>query len=106
MSENENKAEVWREIERRHIGQCLWQVRSPNGRGLLEGVIHKASGAVLIVEKMYDARLPGENSSRSWPALIGLQVYAPVDPGNNTWTGLDEALGAYGKKADLTAPAD
>jgi len=94
MSEDDKRA-VWRAIEEKHFGRCLWQQRSPNGRGLLEGLTHKATGAIMIVEKIYDERLPGENSSKPWPELIGLQVYAPVDGRNNTWDGLDAALAAF-----------
>ena len=92
-----SKKEVWNQIEDKHFGGCYWQQRSPSGRNLLEGLLHKASGTIMIVEKTYAARLPGDNSCKPWPELIGLQVYAPVDPGNNTWDGLDAALTAFGK---------
>jgi hypothetical protein len=49
----------------------------------------------MIVEKMYDDPLPSQNSSKPWPDLIGVNVYAPVDPNNMTWDGLDAALADY-----------
>lgn len=90
-----SKSERWHTIEGKHLGQCVWQQRSKNGRMLLEGLIHKATGRIVIVEKGYDEKLPTENSSRQWPELIGIQVYAPVDGDNNTFEGLDEALANY-----------
>jgi|EndMetStandDraft_8_1072994.scaffolds.fasta_scaffold98861_4 hypothetical protein len=99
MSDEKTKRDVWRDIETKHFGQCVWQQRSPNGRGMLEGLTHRATGAIMIVEKMYDKRLPGESSSKPWPELIGLQVYAPVDGRNNTWDGLDAALAAFKQDA-------
>jgi hypothetical protein len=99
MSDEKTKNEIWREIEAKHFGQCCWQQRSESGKGLMEGLIHKATGRIMIVEKMYEERLPKPYSSKPWPELIGLQVYAPVDNDNNTWDGLDVALGAFGRKA-------
>jgi hypothetical protein len=93
----QSKREAWHTIEGKHFGQCIWQQRSQNGKGLMEGLIHKSSGQIMIVEKMYDEKLPGQNSSKPWPEMIGLNVYALVDPGNNTWDGLDAALAAWQK---------
>ena len=54
-------------------------------------MIHKASGEAMIIELQYDHRLPPRNSSKPWPALIGLQIYAPFNP-DGTWAELDQAL--------------
>lgn len=89
--------ETWHTIEGKHFGRCMWQQRSANGHGLMEGLIHKASGRIMIVEKMYAERLPRENSRKPWPELESINVYAPVDFHTNTWTGLDEALTEFGK---------
>ncbi|HMH95865.1 MAG TPA: hypothetical protein VK577_04710 [Bradyrhizobium sp.] len=89
------KSEAWHTIEGKHFGRCMWQQRSPNRRGLMEGLLHLATGRIMIVEKMYDDPLPSQNSSKPWPDLIGVNVYAPVDPNNMTWDGLDAALADY-----------
>jgi hypothetical protein len=99
MSEDKSKNEIWRELEAKHFGQCVWQQRSPNGKGLMEGLTHKATGRIMVVEKMYEERLPKPYSSKPWPDLIGLQVYAPVDSESETWDGLDVALSVFGRKA-------
>ena len=93
-----SKSERWHTIEGKHFGQCVWQQRSPNGKGLLEGLIHKATGRILIVEKFYEKKLPRDHSSTPWPELESVNVYAPLDPVTNTWDGLESALTRYGAK--------
>jgi hypothetical protein len=93
----ENRREIWEAIERKHFGQCVWQQRSPNGRALLEGLIHKATGRIMVVEKMYEARLPRPSTSKPWPELEAVNVYAPVDAESMTWDGLDAALAQIGR---------
>lgn len=89
------KLERWHTIEGKHFGQCVWQQRSPNGKAMLEGLIHNATGRIMIVEKFYEKKLPRENSSTPWPELESVNVYAPIDFQTNTWEGLDAALGGY-----------
>jgi hypothetical protein len=98
-----SKRETWHTIEGKHFGQCCWQQRSPNGKGLMEGLIHKATGRIMIVEKMYEAKLPSMNSSKPWPELESINVYSPVDFETNTWTGLDAALAEFGAKLKQVA---
>jgi hypothetical protein len=90
MNKTDNE-DFWQAIQRRHFGQCLWRQRSPSGLVLLQAMIHKASGEAMLIELQYDHRLPPRNSSKPWPALIGLQIYASVDP-DGTWAELDQAL--------------
>lgn len=92
-----SRRETWHTIEGKHFGQCVWQQRSPNGRALLEGLVHKASGRILVVEKMFEARLPRPNTSKPWPELEAVNVYAPLDAEGMTWDGLDAALGDFGQ---------
>lgn len=87
-----DRAKRWAEIEDKHFGMCVWQQRSQNGRAMLEGLIHKATGQVLIVEKGYGSRLPSEISSKPWPLVEWVNVYAQLDRVTNTWDGLDQAL--------------
>lgn len=89
--------ELWHTIEGKHFGQCVWQQRSPSGKGLLEGLLHKASGRILVVEKFYETKLPRPNSSAPWPELQSVNVYAPLDANGMTWDGLDLALAEYGQ---------
>lgn len=89
------RAKRWAEIEDKYFGMCVWQQRSPSGRAMLEGLIHKASGDVLIVEKGYGTRLPPQNSSKPWPPVEWVQVYAQIDRATLTWEGLDAALADY-----------
>lgn len=86
------RAESWRKIEDKHFGQCIWQQRSRNGKAFLEGLIHKASGQIMIIEKGYETRLPPENSSKPFPSVSWVNVYAAIDRATNTWDGLDVAL--------------
>src|SRR5258708_247516 len=96
MTMTDSKSERWHTIEGKHLGQCIWQRKSENGKMLLEGIIHKATGRIMIVEKTFDERLPSmDDSRRKWPELIGIQVYAPIDGDNNTFEGLDQALANY-----------
>lgn len=96
-----SKRDTWHAIEGKHFGQCVWQQRAPSGKAMMEGLIHKASGLIMIVEKHYEKRLPPSSSGRNWPELESVNVYAPVDFKTNTWAGLDEALAEFGatKKA-------
>lgn len=89
----------WEAIEAKHFGQCVWQVRSPNGRAMLEGILHKASGRILMVETTYDGRLPRQSSGKPWPEVGSVNVFAPLDAVGMTWDGLDAALASYGQKA-------
>lgn len=93
-----SKRERWHDIEGKYLGQCVWQQRSQNGKALLEGLFHKATGRILIVEKFYEKKLPRDHTSTPWPELESVNVYAPVDPDTNTWDGLEKALAEYGVK--------
>lgn len=95
-----SRRERWHAIEDKFFGQCAWQQRSPNGRAMLEGIYHKASGRILVVEKMYEARLPRPHTSKPWPELEAVNVYAPLDAEGMTWDGLEAALAAYGQKIE------
>jgi hypothetical protein len=90
MSKTDNE-DFWQAIQRKHFGERLWQQRSPSGLALLQALVHKTSGEVMIVEQQFDHRLPPHNSGKPWPRLIGLYVYAQIDP-DGTWAGLDQAL--------------
>lgn len=90
-----SRRETWHTIEGKHFGQCVWQQRSQNGKGLMEGLVHKATGRIMVVEKFYEAKLPREHSSKPWPELESVNVYAPVDADTMTWDGLDAALAAF-----------
>lgn len=88
----EDRAKRWAEIEDKHFGMCVWQQRAPSGKAMLEGLIHKATGQILIVEKGYGSRLPSKNSSKPWPLVEWVNVYAQIDRATNSWDGLDQAL--------------
>lgn len=90
-----DRAKRWADIENRHFGMCLWQQRAPGGKAMLEGLIHKATGQILIVEKGYGSRLPPVNSSKPWPQVEWVNVYAQIDRATNTWDGLDAALADF-----------
>lgn len=90
-----DRARRWAEIEDKHFGMCVWQQRHPSGRAMLEGLIHKATGQILIVEKGYGSRLPPENSPKPWPLVEWVHVYSQIDRGSMTWDGLDQALADF-----------
>lgn len=98
---DKSRRDIWHTIEGKHFGQCVWQQRSSSGKALMEGLVHKASGLIMIVEKHYEKRLPSPNRGGDWPELESVNVYAPVDFATNTWDGLDLALAEFGatKKA-------
>jgi hypothetical protein len=93
-----SRRETWDAIEWKHFGQCMWQQRLPNGKGLLEGRLHKATGRIFVVEKFYENKLPRSHTSKPWPELETVNVYAPVDAEGVTWDGLDVALTQFGEK--------
>lgn len=92
------KGEAWHTIEGRHFGQCFWQERSKNNKGLLEGLVHKASGRIMIVQKFYETKLPRDDASSSlpWPELESVNIFAPLED-DGTWDGLEAALKAFGQ---------
>lgn len=98
------KSEAWHTIEGKHLGPCVWQQRGMHDTVMREGLIHRATGRILIVEKRYAARLPRENSSTPWPDLISVNVYAPVDGDGNTWAGLDAAIGNLHNEISQAVP--
>jgi hypothetical protein len=87
-----SRRETWDAIEWKHFGQCMWQQRTPDGKRLLEGRLHKATGRIFVVEKFYEHKLPSPHTSKPWPELETVNVYAPVDAEGVTWEGLDVAL--------------
>lgn len=91
-----SRRETWDAIEWKHLDQCVWQQRTPDGKGLLEGRLHKATGRVFVVEKFYEHKLPRRHALKPWPELETVNVYAPVDADGVTWDALDVALGQFG----------
>lgn len=85
------RRDKWHEIEGRVFGQCLWQQVSPNRRMILEGLMHKASGLVMIVEKTFSDPIP-RGGERPFPELGSVTVYAQVAPEVSDWDEYEKAL--------------
>jgi len=83
----------WREIEGRVFGRCVWQHILPDRRVMLEGLLHKATGQVWIVEKGYDGPIPRSGSAKAWPELGRVAVYREVAPEVSEWKEFEKALG-------------
>ena len=80
------RRDKWHEIEGQYFGQCIWQQILPNRRIMLEGLIHKGTGQIWIVEKSFNSPIPDENDyRRSYPELGGIRVYQPVGPEITDW---------------------
>lgn len=85
------RRDKWHAIEGRHFGQCIWQQVSPNRRLMLEGMMHRSSGQIWIVEKTFNDPIP-RGGERPYPELGGVVVYRPVAPEITEWDEFDKAL--------------
>ena len=79
------RRDKWHEIENQYFGQCVWQQISPSRRSMLEGLLHRGTGQIWIVEKTFTDRIPGEGFRGSYPELGGVMVYRPVAPEITDW---------------------
>lgn len=82
----------WHEIEGRHFGQCFWQEISPNRRLMLEGLMHKSTQQIWIVEKSFNDPIPRDGDRRPYPELGGVVVYRPVAPEVSDWDEFEKAI--------------
>lgn len=85
------RRDKWHDIEGRVFGPCMWQNVSKNRRVVLEGLLHKATQRIMIVEKTYNDPIP-RYAERPFPELGGVMVYAQVAPGVNDWEAFEQAL--------------
>lgn len=85
------RRDKWHEIEGRIFGRCMWQQVSKNRRCIMEGLMHNASGRIMIVEKTYNDPIP-RGSERPWPELGGVIVYDQVSPEITAWDEYEKAL--------------
>lgn len=85
------RRDKWHEIEGRVFGQCIWQQVSTNRRKILEGMLHKSSNKIMIVEKNYDDPIP-RGTERAFPELVGVTVYSQVAPEISEWGEFEQAL--------------
>src|ERR1700752_614981 len=76
----ENRRAIWDKIQEKHFGGCMWQHISKNRKCVMEGLVHRATGRIVIVEKTYDNPIPrmSDSSLKPWPELAGVNVYAPI----------------------------
>lgn len=78
MNERERR---FAEIERKHLGQCLDQVKASGGRTIIEKFYMKTAGdppgRSLIVVKDYDKPV---SSGKGWPDMRGCRIYVEIDP--------------------------
>jgi len=91
------RADIMHEIEEKHLGRCFEQLWGYGRRTLFELMEVRGTGKQVVVVKQFESRVPASGSRKPWPDLIAAQVYAVIDEGNMTWTGLDEALEKYRK---------
>jgi len=53
---------------------------------MLEGLMHKSTAEIWIVEKSFNDEIPGpDDYRRSYPELGGVVVYRPVAPAITEW---------------------
>lgn len=92
-----SRHETLREIENKHLGQCLGQAWMDGRRTLVEKMAVQGTNKTCIVVKQFEQRVP-TSSSRPWPELDGVWVYVPIDEQDNTWDELDRNLAAFREK--------
>lgn len=85
------RRDQWHDIEGRVFGQCMWQHLSKNRRVILEGLMHKRAGRIMIVEKSYSGPIP-RGGERPFPELDGVVVYDQVAPEVSHWDEFERAL--------------
>jgi len=87
------RRDKWHEIEGRIFGQCIWQQIGRSRRIMWEGLLHKRTGRIMIVEKTFNTDLPGdEGRRRPYPELSGIVVYDQVAPELSDWDEFERAL--------------
>lgn len=90
------RRDKWHEIESRIFGRCMWQQVSKSRRCILEGLHHKGSDRIMIVEKTYDDPIP-RGGERPFPELCGVIVYDQVAPEIGDWDEFEKALASIGR---------
>lgn len=85
-------SDIMHDIEGKHFGRCLDQRWGVDRRTLVELMDYPKGRCQAVITKHYDRPVPRSGNGKPWPELIACHVYVPVDPDNNTWTGLDDAL--------------
>ena len=86
------RRDKWHEIEGRVFGQCMWQQISPNRHVMMEGLLHKATSRIMIVEKSYNDSIPRDYERKPWPELAGVVVYDQIAPEITEWDEFEKAL--------------
>jgi hypothetical protein len=103
MSEEKTRHEIWREIERKHLGRCLDQVWGAGRRALIERMELIDHRSTVIIVKHFEKAVP-KSSARDWPELAGVYVYVPLPEHDRTWEEADRELEAHRKSLDESRP--
>lgn len=97
MTDRKSRNDIMHDIEAKHFGRCMDQVWGNNRRTLIERMeLRDTPGLCAVVVKQFETRV-SLSSSKPFPELSGCWVYVPIEDGDNSWTGLDEKLGAFRK---------